>query len=276
MTGEWSRACLGMTGDVAAVVSALLGAGVKNITVKDFHRTGYNLFPGLIPPPAKIVSGYSVGPVPGLGDPGGAGAVLFTGMHAASGSGGFLAHTLTSRIARLEVNGKLMSEVELFASSLAPYEIRPVFFSGCPEACAQARGAIPGIETFPVDKSGGPGSIDAAAWRKDLAEAAVRALNNPATAPYRPEGPFEAVVTMRDGEVAAWKLARRWGLPSRGKEIIILEADIHGLYRALIRLCYLTPLVEKLGSPALRLYGLMGRYGLWWAERNLRRNGLLA
>ena len=59
-------------------------------------------------------------------------ANVFTGMHAASGTGGFLAHTLTSRIARLEVNGKPMAEIELFASALAPFEIRPIFCSMLP------------------------------------------------------------------------------------------------------------------------------------------------
>lgn len=276
MTGEWARACLGMTRDVAAVVRALAGAGVQRITVKDFHRTGFNIFPEMIPPPGTLLSGYANGPVPGIGDPGDARAVFFTGMHAASGGGGFLAHTLTSRIARLEVNGRLMSEVELFSSSLAPFGLRPVFFSGCPVACSQARDVIPGIVTFTIDKSGGPGTLDAETWRKGLAEAAVGALENTASAPFLPDGPFEAVVSMRDGDAYARKLAGRWGLPSRGADIIILSDDMSGLYGALIRLCYLTPLIEKMAPVALGLYGILGRYGLRWARRKLRRSGLLA
>jgi D-amino peptidase len=276
MTDGWARACLGMTVDVAAVAAALAGAGVPRVAVKDFHRTGYNIFPEMVPWPVKILSGYAAGPVPGIGDPGSAEAVMFIGMHAASGSGGFLAHTLTSRIERLEVNGRLMSEVELFASSLAPYNIRPVFFSGCPVACGQARAAVPGIETFGIDKSGGPNSLDAAAWRKELANAEIRSLGNTATVPYRPEGPFDAVVTMRDGEGPARKLARRRGLQSRGADIILHAGDIHELYTALVRLCYLTPLVEKVAPAALRLYGLAGRYGLRWARKRLKRGGLLA
>ena len=47
-------------------------------------------------------------------------------MHAASGSDGFLALTLTSRIARLEVNQRLLAKIELFAASLAPWKIRPI------------------------------------------------------------------------------------------------------------------------------------------------------
>jgi D-amino peptidase len=63
----WPNACLGMTLDVNAVVTALFNAGVEKVYIKDFHRTGYNLFPSLIDPRARLVSGYEVGPIPGPG-----------------------------------------------------------------------------------------------------------------------------------------------------------------------------------------------------------------
>ncbi len=274
-TPGWARACLGMTRDVAAVVVALLGGGVRRVAVKDFHRTGYNIFPDMLPAGVRVMQGYAAGPVPGIGDPGGAEAVMFIGMHAASGSGGLLAHTLTSRIARLEANGRLLSEVELFAASLAPRGVRPVFFSGCPVACAQARAAVPGISVLAIDKSGGPGSLDEREWRNELAAAAVRALGNCEAEPYRPSGPFDAVVTMRDGAATAEKLARRWKLPVRGADIIIRAGDINELYMALVRLCYLTPLLEKIAPAALGLYGVAGRYGLRWARKELVRRRLL-
>ena len=108
-----------MSRDVDAVVKGLFDAGVQRVTVKDFHRTGYNLMPEMIDSRARIVCGYHQGPVPGLGDPGDADAVMMIGMHAAAGTAGFLAHTLTSRLASLVVNGRPLAEVELFAASLA-------------------------------------------------------------------------------------------------------------------------------------------------------------
>ena len=114
-TKEWARACLGMTRDVNAVVQALADGGVEYIRVKDFHRTGYNLIPELIDSRAKVIHGYRAGPVPGIGDPGDVDAAMFIGMHAASGTSGFLAHTLTSRIAKLEINGEPLPEINLFA-----------------------------------------------------------------------------------------------------------------------------------------------------------------
>jgi D-aminopeptidase len=102
------------------------------VTIKDFHRTAYNLLPEMIDRRARIVCGYRRGAVPGLGDPEDADALMMIGMHAASDTDGFLAHTLTSRLASLKVNGRPLAEVELFAAALAPYGIPTIFFSGCP------------------------------------------------------------------------------------------------------------------------------------------------
>ena len=194
MTPEWARACVEMTRDVEAVVQALFDSGVETVRIKDFHRTGYNLLPELIDSRSEIVHGYRAGPVPGIGDPGDADAVMFLGMHAASGTAGFLAHTLTSRIEQLAVNGKPMAEIELFASSLAPYGVRPILYSGCPVSCVQARTAIQHLTTYPIDKAGGIKAFDTEAWRSGLASAAVESLENDLPVPYQPEGPFRALV----------------------------------------------------------------------------------
>lgn len=271
LTDDWCRACLEMSRDVGSVVAALLDAGVRTIAIKDFHRTGYNLFPELIDSRAKLISGYRRGPVAGIGNPNDAQAVMFLGMHAASGSDGFLAHTLTSRIARLEVNGRLLSEIELFAASLAPWGIRPIFFSGCPVACKQAQTVIENIRCLPIDKSGGPESLDFNRWRSQLAQAAVQSLTNFKTAPYAPAGPFDATVSMREGKASAAKLARRWKFEQEGDRIRIHAADMHQLYRQLVRLCYLTPMAEKMLPLALMAFNLRGRMGIWRARRRLRQ-----
>ena len=177
MTRDWARACEALTADVSAVARALLNAGVRTVTVKDFHRTGYNLLAERLPATVQVISGYQIGPVPGMGAPPAAEAVMFLGLHAASGTRGFLAHTLTSRLSDIRVNGSILPEVQLFAASLAPFGIRPLFFSGCPEACRQARTVLPGLATHAIDKSRGPDGFDAHAWRRGLAEAAVAALD---------------------------------------------------------------------------------------------------
>ena len=271
LTDEWCQACLEMSRDVNRVVSALFDAGVKTITIKDFHRTGYNMFPELIDSRAALISGYRRGPIPGIGNPQDAQAVMFLGMHAAAGSDGFLAHTLTSRIARLEVNHRLLAEIELFAASLAPWKISPIFFSGCPVACNQAAAVIENINCFPIDKSRGPENFDSSTWRSDLAQAAVKSLANHKTIPYEPAGPFNATLTMREGKAAAARLARRWKFEQAGAQIRIRSANIHQLYLELIRLCYLTPAIEKVLPLALVVFNLKGRIGIIRARRRLKR-----
>jgi D-amino peptidase len=275
LTDDWCRACLDMSRDVSKVVSALFEAGVKTVAVKDFHRTAYNLFPELIDSRATIISGYRRGPITGIGNPNDAQAVMFLGMHAASGADGFLAHTLTSRIARLEVNQRLLSEIELFSASLAPWGIRPIFFSGCPVACKQAQAVIEKILCHPIDKSCGPEKFDLNKWRHGLAQAAVKSLSNFQTAPYVPAGPFDATVTLREGKAMAFKLARRWGFEQDEDRIRLTAVDMHQLYFYLIRLCYLTPTIEKILPLALMAFNLRGRLGIWQARRRLRQMGAL-
>ena len=270
-TNEWVEACVEMTRDVAAVVRALFRNGVHRVIVKDFHRTGFNLLPEMIDSRARVVQGYKVGPVPGIGDPGSAGAVLFLGMHAASGSNGFMAHTLTSRIRRLETNGELLPEVYLFAGSLTPYGVRPVFFSGCPVACDQARAAIPGIHTYSIDKSVGRQEFAVGPWRQGLARVATSALHDAQTVPFDPPGPFHTKVTLREGAPAAQKLSARWGFCRQGADIILHNARLGELYRDLIRICYLTPMAERVLPLAVAASNLRGRAGLAWLRHQINK-----
>ncbi|BBO71211.1 hypothetical protein DSCA_51410 [Desulfosarcina alkanivorans] len=270
MTRPWARACAAMSRDVDALAGHLFDAGVRQVTVKDFHRTGYNLLPEMIDSRARIVSGYRRGPVPGLGDPGDADGLMMIGMHAAAGTAGFLAHTLTSRLASLVVNGRPMAEVELFSASLAPHGIPPVFFSGCPAACGQARERIPGMPTFFIDKRIPPDALDAQRWRNEMARAAVQALDGRPAAPYCPAGPFQAEITIRDGRRAAAKMADPWGFERSGATVCIHAPDIHALYYSLIRLCYLPPVVEKSLPLSLALHNQLGRLGRLWVRRQLK------
>ena len=277
LTLAWVNACAGMSADAASVVSALFDAGVERVTVKDFHRTGWNLLPEFIDRRADVVQGFRAGPVPGIGDPCDATGVMFLGMHAPSGTDGFLPHTLTSRLAAVEVNGGLMGEVELFASSLAPFGLRPLFLSGCPVACRHAKEAIKGIDTHPIPKKGSDAaSFKPEPWRMELAEAAADSLRNRTVEPYLPEGPIYAVVTMREGPAAARRLARRWGFTRDGSRIFLFAPDMHSFYRQLIQLVYFTPLMEKNLPVALAFYDLLGRAGLAWVRRRLKGQSISA
>lgn len=266
---DWPKACVGLSLDVDAVVKSLFNAGVEKVYVKDFHRTAYNLLPEFIDKRAIIIPGYRLGPVPGLGDPFDATAVMMIGMHAPSGADGFLPHTLTSRIAKLEVNGRLMSEAQLFAASLAPFNISPIFFSGCPVACRHAAEEIESLRCFPIEKNGDGKTFSSRVWRDELAKEAALSLKQGHRA-YMPEGNFEAVVTMRDGKKYAKKIANRWKHKYSHDKIFINSGDIQRLYHDLIRLCYFTPFIEKILPLGLPLFNLRGKVGLAWAKAMIK------
>jgi D-aminopeptidase len=209
--------------------------------------------------------------VPGLGDPQDADGLMMTGMHAASGTDGFIAHTLTSRLASVTVNGRPLTEVELFSASLSPFGIPPLFFSGCPTACTQACKRIPGIHTVAIDKQISPADLDAPRWRRQLATGAAAALSMAAPAPYLPQGPLSAVIRIRDGRRAAARMADAWGFRRTGATVFIDADDMNSLYDSLIRLCYISPWAEK-GLPlSLALFNLVGRLGRQWVRRQLKR-----
>ncbi len=271
MTPGWPSACQGMTRDVNAVATALLDAGVR-VTIHDFHRTGYNLIGERIDPRVNLVQGYRRGPVPGLGHPGTAEAVMFIGLHAASGTNGFLPHTLTSRISRLAVNSRPLTEVELFAASLAPYGVRPLFFTGCPVACDQARAAIPGIATFAVPKPFTTGGQGTEKWRQAMARSAVNALEIKAPPPFLPRGPFQAEVRFRDGTAAARQVQTRWDLARAGNTILLETDTMAKLYDDLIKIAYLTPRVQTFLPFGLFLYRILEIVGITWVKARLRDN----
>jgi hypothetical protein len=143
-------------------------------------------------------------------------------------------------------------------------------------ACKQAAAVIQNLDCFAIDKSRGVDNFDSNTWRSGLAQAAVKSLTNHRTIPYEPVGPLDAIVTMRDGKAVASKLARRWRFMQNGSQIRIQAADMIDLYLALIKLCYLTPAIEKILPLALMIFNLQGRMGILRARRRLKRWGNFA
>jgi hypothetical protein len=76
---------------------------------------------------------------------------------------------------------------------------------------------------------------------------------------------------MREGKAAAARLARRWKFEQAGAQIRIQSANMQQLYLELIRLCYLTPVIERVLPLALVAFNLKGRIGIIRARRRLKR-----
>ncbi|MBN2535948.1 MAG: M55 family metallopeptidase [Spirochaetales bacterium] len=270
-TKEWAQACVDMSLDVNAVVTALYSAGVNHIRIQDFHRTGYNLLPELIDRRAELSHGFKAYPVPAIGDPENARGLIMIGMHASSGSKGFIAHTVSSQIRNIECNGKSLGEAELLSMVLAPYGIVPLFFSGGPIACAEAACAIPSIQTYSIDKNIKLKDFDKHTWRDGLKKASVASLFNNKAVPFTREGPFKVVLTMRDGPEAARKTGEKWHLPSCDDRVMIESGTALLLFQLLIKIAYLHPFLEKILPLALPLFHIYGKLGLNWVRKQLKK-----
>ncbi|HOP65276.1 MAG TPA: M55 family metallopeptidase [Spirochaetota bacterium] len=268
-TDEWYDACIDMSLDVRSVTEALFNAGAEQVVIKDFHRTGYNILPEFMDRRARLVSGYKRAPVPGIGQVFGCEAVIFTGMHSSSGSSGFLAHTLTSRHGHIKANGVPVSEIQIFASSLYSHNVKPVFFSGCPEACREAVSSVPGITVYEIDKSAP--LEDKVSWRSGLARAAAASLENMNTAAYLMKTPCDVEVKVRDGDSAAGKIAERWGLDRKGDLLFFRAETFDDFYEMMIRISYLTPFMERLLPWLLPLFNLFGKFGLAVLRRKRKK-----
>jgi len=268
----WVRACVELSRDIDQIGRQLLNSGVSRVRVKDFHRSGYNLFREIIDEGIEIDQGYQIGPIIGIGEARGFNCLLMTGMHAASGTDGFLPHTLTSKFAGIFVNGEPLTEAELFAASVAPAGLVPTFFSGCETACRQAARAIKNIKTFMVNK---PLAETPQSIRENLAHAAVSSLSSFSEKLFIPEGPFNVVVKMRDGEKAAAKLRKTWKFPGESDELHFSSDNIHTLYWQLVRLAYLKPFYEKHLATAINIANMSGRLTQIWARRRAKKLGLL-
>lgn len=142
-----------MTEHVAAACAAALESGAREVLVKDAHGSGRNLLAAELPPPTRLVRGWSghpFGMVQELDDS--YDAAMFVGYHARAGAGGNpLAHTWSSStIAEFRVNGEPVSEFRLHAWVAASVGVPVVLVSGDEELCAEVAAVNEAIVAVPV------------------------------------------------------------------------------------------------------------------------------
>lgn len=151
-----------MTDHVAAACEGAVAAGATEILVKDAHGPARNIVPDRLPRVARIARGWSGHPflmVEHLDES--YDAVVMIGWHSGAGSGANpLAHTLSSsRVARLEVNGRPVAEFHLYAWAAASLGVPVALVSGDEALCAEVKAANPAIATVPVLAGTGAGTV---------------------------------------------------------------------------------------------------------------------
>ncbi|QEW18516.1 D-aminopeptidase [Marinibacterium anthonyi] len=147
-----------MTDELVAACEGARAAGATEILVKDAHSSARNLILSRLPSYVQILRGWSGHPdlmMFGLDDS--FDAALYTGYHNQAGSDtNPLAHTLTGRVSRLLINGRVASEFTLNALCAARYGVPSVFLSGDKGMCGEAAALVPGIATVATSEGFGP------------------------------------------------------------------------------------------------------------------------
>lgn len=138
-----------MTGEVVAACEGARAAGAEEIVIKDAHDSGRNLVLDLLPDYVRIIRGWS-------GHPDGMmfglaadfTAAIYVGYHSKAGTEtNPLAHTTTTRVSRLLLNGEVASEFTVNALCAGRYGVPSAFLAGDAGICADARKMVPGITT---------------------------------------------------------------------------------------------------------------------------------
>ncbi|PHV71843.1 amino acid amidase [Sporanaerobium hydrogeniformans] len=156
--GEYEKARLQMTREVAAACLGALEAGADFIMVKDAHEDGKNLIHNMLPKEVKLLSGWSNHPynmVEGLDAS--FDGVLMIGYHSGGHSNGSpLAHTLSiDSIRSLTLNGKKADEFLLYAEAAHFIGVPVIGVSGDGELIRRVKGFDSQIKTVAVQEGFG-------------------------------------------------------------------------------------------------------------------------
>jgi D-amino peptidase len=217
-----------MNTEVAAACEGAIAGGAVDLTVKDAHGSGRNLFPDRLPPPTRLVRGWSGHPysmVQEIDDS--YGALAAVGYHSPCTSGGHpLSHTLTGKFARSELDGERLSELAISATTAAVHGVPLVFVSGDAGICAEAVARFPEIVAVPTGEGIGHSTISHPQGavleriREGMAEAVRRA---PSVRVVRPTGPFVLEVRFRIHH-DAYRASHYPGATAVGDDRVRLEA----------------------------------------------------
>lgn len=146
-----------MTAEASAACRGAMAAGAGEILIKDAHGTARNLIPSNLPVEARLIRGWSGHPFSMMdGLDSSFHAAMMIGYHASAGSDtNPLAHTITSGLSYIKINGQYASEFLLNVYTAAYQSVPVIFLSGDLGICNTAKEIVPGITTVPVKECSG-------------------------------------------------------------------------------------------------------------------------
>ena len=148
-----------MTKEVDSVCRAAKESGYETILIKDAHDHAVNIYPDKLTQNegVEIIRSWTGDPyvmVSGIDET--FDAAAFTGYHSpAFSSGSPLAHTMTTSLQYIKINGEFVSEFVINAYSCAYKGVPTVLVTGDEHLCALAKRFIPAITAVPVNFGAG-------------------------------------------------------------------------------------------------------------------------
>lgn len=157
----YAEAAQQMTAEVRAACEAATATGATEIVVKDAHDSARNITHAELPAGVRMFRGWSAHPwamLEGLDDS--YDAVFFTGYHSAASTGGSpLAHTMTTSLDKVTLNGMVCDELLLHTWLALYVGVKPILVTGDQALCQLAEERFPGMVTVPVKEGIGNGTI---------------------------------------------------------------------------------------------------------------------
>ena len=153
-----------MTREALAACEGAIAAGAQEIVIKDAHGSGRNILAARLPECARIVRGWSGHPLSMIQELDATfDAVLFIGYHSKAGAEtNPLAHTLTTGVASIKLNGTPASEFLLHTYAAALSGVPAAFVSGDQGLCGDVAAFNPNIKTLAVSQGIGPSTVSMA------------------------------------------------------------------------------------------------------------------
>lgn len=164
-----------MTREVRAAIEGAREAGVRRVLVNDSHWSMRNLLFDELPgdDDLRVISGTRKPWSMAQGIDSGVDAAFFTGYHAKAGDAATLAHTFSSEVYAVTINGVACSEALLNAALAGTFGVPVLLVSGDRTIVDECVAAMPWIVGVPVKDAIGYTAVDS--LTPAAAQAAIRA-----------------------------------------------------------------------------------------------------
>ncbi len=191
-----------MLGETNAAIEGAFAGGATELTVNDSHGQMYNLPPDRVDPRARYVTGTKPYSMVEAARDAAFDVALFVGYHARAGDPrGVIGHTYTTRIVRVEVNGRPVTEAAVNGLYLGALGVPVALVSGDDALAADLADWFPWAELVVVKRAisyQAADSIHPTDARQLIRDAAKRAVQK-VNAKGRPLRPLtlDAPLTLR-------------------------------------------------------------------------------